>query len=158
MVFRDQYRAICGFDGNLNQNDFAVIGYFFKAHSFTRNIFIGIKNDSTTMFISVPAIQLLSMDLKLLIRKCFTYFFFHKKDIYLPLFRISYIYHVSHQFFYIWYNNKFHLINHRIFNMRSLFTYIRNKEEVFTPHLSLKWHKPKILSTNFWWVIKVDKV
>ena len=78
------------FYGKLNENYFAAIGDFFKVHSFTRNIFIDIKNDS--MFVSVPSIQLISMDLReTAASEMFHLILLQKKDI-SPFF--------LHQFFY----------------------------------------------------------
>ena len=51
-VYRSQYGPIFEFWWKTQSNYFAVI----KFHSFTENIFIDLKNDSTTIFVSVPVI------------------------------------------------------------------------------------------------------
>ena len=45
--------SFSSFYRNLNQNYFEVIGDLLKAHSFTGNILIDMKNDSTAMFVIV---------------------------------------------------------------------------------------------------------
>ena len=62
-VYRTNTDPFLGFDKKFNQNYFAVVGDFFKADSCTRNIFMDVKNESTTMFVSVPSIELIAMDL-----------------------------------------------------------------------------------------------
>ena len=52
-VYRTNTDPFLGFDKKFNQNYFAVVGDFFKAD----------KNESTTMFVSVPSIELIAMDL-----------------------------------------------------------------------------------------------
>ena len=55
-VYRSQCGPIFEFWWKTQSNYFAVIGDFFKVPSLTGNIFIDLKNDSTTIFVSVPVI------------------------------------------------------------------------------------------------------
>ena len=64
-------KPFSSFDGEFNQNYCTVIGNFFDTYHFTGNIFINITKNSTAMFVSVLAIHLIAMSLKLLIGKYF---------------------------------------------------------------------------------------
>ena len=67
--YRGQYRIIFKFLWKIQSKLFRSHQRLLQGSQLYDDIFIGIKNDSTTVFASIPLIQLVAIDLKLVVRK-----------------------------------------------------------------------------------------